>query len=138
MIRKESLLHQMIYFNNYYTMIHAIEDIIHWNTEAGNTPDKFNRHLETSMLAEELSEVIIWLKNKDKVEVVDWILDLFWVWVGTMYKMWVSAEQIEECFNEIARSNYSKFVDGKAIKDSTGKIIKPVSYFKPNLVDILK
>lgn len=118
-------------------MLEAIQAICEWNEIAGNKW-KLNRHLETSMLSEELAEAIIALKENDAIEVVDGILDVFWVWVGTMYKMWLSPEQIHNCFEEIKASNFSKFVqntDGKfeVLKDETWKILKPESHFKPDL-----
>lgn len=123
-------------------MLDAIKSICEWNEIAGNTW-KLNRHLETSMLSEELAEAIIALKENDPIEVVDGILDVFWVWVGTMYKMWLTPEQIHNCFEEIKASNFSKFVknsDGEtvALKDDTGKILKPKTHFKPNLEQFLK
>jgi len=42
-------------------MLEAIKTICQWNEIAGNTG--INRHLETSMLSEELAEAIIALKE---------------------------------------------------------------------------
>ena len=122
-------------------MLEAIKTICQWNEIAGNTG--VNRHLETSMLSEELAEAIIALKEWDKVEAADGILDIFWVWIGTLYKMGLSAEQINNCFEEIQASNFSKFTQNDswetvAIKDNTWKIMKPEKYFKPNLRKILE
>ena len=118
-------------------MLEAIKSICEWNEIAWNTW-KFNRHLETSMLSEELAEVIIALKENNRVEATDGILDIFWVGIGTLYKMWLSPEQIYTCFEEIKASNFSKFIQNEdgtkvAIKDESGKILKPDSYFKPDL-----
>ena len=90
------------------------------------------------MLSEELAEVIIALKENNRVEATDGILDIFWVGIGTLYKMWLSPEQIYTCFEEIKASNFSKFIQNEdgtkvAIKDESGKILKPDSYFKPDL-----
>jgi len=123
-------------------MLDAIKSICEWNEIAGNAW-KLNRHLETSMLSEELAEAIIALKENDSVEVVDGILDVFWVWVWTMYKMWLTPEQIHNCFEEIKASNFSKFIKDDngntvALKDDTWKILKPDTHFKPNLEKFLK
>ena len=123
-------------------MFEAIESIIEWNEVAWNK-GTFNRHLETSMLAEELAEVIIGLKEGNRVEVVDGILDVFWVWIGTLYKMGLSAEQINACFEEIKKSNFSKFIPNanggwEVIRDASWKIQKPQGYFKPELGKILE
>lgn len=40
---------------------------------------------------------------------------------------------IEGALAEVNASNWSKFVDGKAVFDENGKIAKPDTYFKPNL-----
>ena len=43
----------------------------------------------------------------------------------------------EEVWQEVKASNMSKFVDGKAIKNEKGKIMKSESYFKPNIKQVL-
>ena len=123
-------------------MLDAIKSVMKWNEIAWNK-DSFNRHLETSMLSEELAEALIAMKEKDNVELVDGILDVFWVWMWTLYKLGMTPEQINSCFEEIRDSNYSKFEKDsngnfKVLKDSSGKILKPEAYFKPNLEKYLK
>lgn len=112
-----------------------IKTIIEWNECCGNRD--YNRHLEASMLSEEFAELIIALKNKDKREAVDWLLDVLWVWIWTLSKMWLRANEIEEAFNEIKESNYSKLIfedwNYLAMRDTTWKIIKPQHYKKPDL-----
>lgn len=41
--------------------------------------------------------------------------------------------KIEGALEEVNRSNWSKFVDGKPVFDANGKIAKPASYSPPNL-----
>jgi hypothetical protein len=123
-------------------MLEAIKSICEWNEIAWNKW-KYNRHLETSMLSEEFSEAIIALKENDDIEAIDGILDVFWVWVWTLYKKWLTPEQINNCFEEIKSSNFSKFIiddkgNKKVLKDETWKILKPITHFKPNLEQFLK
>lgn len=40
-------------------------------------------------------------------------------------------------FEEVDRSNWSKFVDGKPVFNEQGKIAKPESYSPPNLVEFV-
>ena len=40
---------------------------------------------------------------------------------------------IQGALNEVNRSNWSKFVDGKPVFDINGKIAKPATYSKPDL-----
>lgn len=116
-------------------MIKEINSIIEWNKVCGNT--EYNRHLEASMISEEFAELIVALKNKDRREAVDWLLDILWVWIWTLYKLWLSAEDIDKAFQEISKSNYSKLIfedwNYIALRDATGKIIKPSHYQQPDL-----
>ena len=116
-----------------------IKDVYQWNEVAGNL--EYNRHLEASMLSEELAEVIIALKNKDKVEAVDGVLDVLFVGLGTLQKLWVSAEEVEACWEEIVASNYSKFTEKNGeltVQKEWGKIIKPPHFKAPDLKSIIK
>jgi len=120
-------------------MKESIQSIINWNTIAGNGTNNYSRHLETSMLSEEMAEVIIALKENNRVEAVDWILDTLWVWIWTLHKLWLTAEQINNSFEEIKRSNYSKFTrntqdTGWTLStDWEWKITKPSTFSPPNL-----
>ncbi len=44
----------------------------------------------------------------------------------------------EDLFDEVHSSNMSKVVDGKVIKNEFGKIMKPDTYFKPDLSKIIQ
>lgn len=113
-----------------------IKDIIKWNEIAWNDSSTYNRHLEASMLIEEMSELIVALKEWNKIEAVDAVIDTFWVWVWTLHKLWITWEQIEKSFQEITKSNYSKFQDWVCVKKDW-KIIKPETFREPNLKDII-
>ena len=116
-----------------------IERIAKWNEACGNTT--FNRHLEASMMAEEFAELMIALKTWDKVEAVDAVLDMFIIWIWTLTKLGINPELIDECMQEILRSNDSKLIEENwklvALKDSTGKILKPEHFSPANLKQIL-
>lgn len=43
-----------------------------------------------------------------------------------------------QCFDEIHRANLTKFVDGVALRDANGKVLKPHTYQKPNLQQFFK
>ena len=40
--------------------------------------------------------------------------------------------------NEVVRSNMSKMVDGRMVKDANGKVVKPDTYSPPNLAPFVK
>lgn len=110
----------------------AIENIFEWNNIAENM--KFNSHLEISMLSEEFAETILAIKKKDKKETLDGVLDMFIIWMWTLYKMGFDIDNVNEAFNRIMENNYSKFKKWDywyyVEKDDTWKIIKP-EWFKP-------
>ena len=117
-------------------MLKIVENIIEWNKIAGN--NKFNYSLESNMLSEEFAETIIAMKQWDDVEMIDWILDMFIVWIGALHKRWLSAQTIVQCMDEIMESNFSKFEWGTiAVKNKDGKVIKSDSFYPPNLNNII-
>lgn len=69
------------------------------------------------------------VEHASKVELMDSAIDTMWTAVG-MAHMLGSAQG---AFSEVCRSNYSKFVNGVATLDTTGKVVKPSTYFAPNL-----
>lgn len=50
----------------------------------------------------------------------------------------ITPETLESMFNEVHRSNMSKInSDGSVTKNEHGKVMKPATYFKPNLKQFL-
>ena len=69
--------------------------------------------------------------------VVDGLIDLIYVAAGMLHSMGIDSNA---AWNEVQRSNMSK-VDkdsGKVIKRGDGKVLKPASYFPPDLVSVVK
>ena len=91
-------------------------------------------HLYMNLISEEYSETLTAFKNKDMVEVADGLADMVWVIMGMASTLDIP---FDEVWNEVKASNMSKFIDGKAIKDENGKIMKPEGYFRPNIAGIL-
>ena len=67
---------------------------------------------------------------KDHIELLDALADQIVTAVGVAYMM---GFDIIGALTEVNASNWSKFVDGKAVTDENGKIIKGEGYFKPEL-----
>lgn len=61
-------------------------------------------------------------------------IDTLWVTFGYLI---ARNYPIEAGWAEIARSNMSKMVDGRLLKDANGKVIKPPHYSPPDLAAIL-
>lgn len=117
-----------------------IESIINWNKIAEN--NNLNKHLEISMLSEEFAETVLAIKTWDKLETLDWVIDMFIIWVWTLHKLWFNSEQIDEAFKRIMHNNYSKFQydthwNHICIKDSTWKILKPKDFTPVDLSDLI-
>jgi predicted HAD superfamily Cof-like phosphohydrolase len=67
----------------------------------------------------------------DRKEFLDAMVDQIVTATGTGY---LQGMDIVGGLDMINQSNYSKFVDGKAVFDINGKISKGPNYFKPNLL----
>lgn len=120
--------------------------VIDWNERAGNPRWEIDRKLETDMLYEEWEEfrtaMIIdsarypqwleWFEKKDvianRLEAIDWLLDIIYVSIWTLHKLGLDAEQITNAFNAVCDSNDTKLpfvknVDGKIQK--SGRFVRP-------------
>lgn len=70
----------------------------------------------------------------DKTELLDALCDQIVTAVGVAHMF---GFDIVGALNEVNRSNFSKFVDGKPVFNEQGKIAKPESYTPPNLEPFL-
>ena len=97
--------------------------------------DKINE-LRVNLIAEELEELRVAIKNKDLKETVDALTDILYVTYGAGHAFGVD---LDKCFEEVQKSNMSKLdEDGKPIYNESGKVMKGPNYFKPNLSKFLK
>ena len=90
--------------------------------------------LYMNLITEEYKETLEAFENNDLVEVADGLADMVWVIMGMCSSCGIKFNKVWE---EVRSSNMSKFVDGKAVKNDAGKIMKPDTYFKPNLKKVL-
>ena len=86
--------------------------------------------LYMNLIKEEFEETLKAFDEEDLVEVADGLADMVWVIMGMCNSVGIDFDKIWE---EVKSSNMSKFVDGKFIKNDAGKIMKPETYFKPNI-----
>lgn len=70
----------------------------------------------------------------DKVELLDGAIDTAWCAIGLAHML----ADAQGAFDEVVRSNYSKFEGGVCQLDATGKVVKGPSYFKPELAKFLR
>ena len=96
--------------------------------------DQFNMYLGLiEEEAEELNQAII---NKDKVEMLDALIDMLVVTIGAIHSAGFDAEG---AWKEVMSTNFAKIdkKTGKVIKREDGKVLKPDGWTPPNLKEFL-
>ena len=87
--------------------------------------------LRYDLIAEEVEELRVALKNRDIKEVADALTDILYVTYGAGHAFGIN---LDACFDEVQNSNMSKLDEnGKPIYNESGKVMKGPNYFKPNL-----
>ena len=100
-------------------------------TRPGFTDENFKQAtLYLNLIREEMSELEEGFENKDVVETADACGDLIWVILGLCNTLGIPMGPV---WQEITSSNMSKTVDGQVIRRDDGKILKPETYFPPNI-----
>jgi predicted HAD superfamily Cof-like phosphohydrolase len=97
-------------------------------------PSKSVQALRVNLIHEELGELIDAIDAHDMVEVADALADLLYVVYGAGVAFGIN---LNDVFAEVHRSNMTKIVNGKAIKNADGKVIKPLSYEPPDIAAVL-
>jgi predicted HAD superfamily Cof-like phosphohydrolase len=102
--------------------------------DRGNT-DQFNMYLKLiEEEAEELNQAII---AKDKVEMLDALIDMLVVTIGAIHSAGFDAEG---AWKEVMATNFAKIdrETGKVVKREDGKVLKPDGWTPPNLKPFVK
>ena len=87
------------------------------------------------LVEEEYNELLEAYAARDIVETADAICDIVWVLMGLASTLGIP---FEACWDEVRRSNMSKVVDGRLMKNpETGKVMKPEGYFSPDLEKVM-
>lgn len=86
--------------------------------------------LYKKLVDEEYQELITAFDRDDVVGIADGAADLIWVILGMCNAAGIN---IAPVWAEVTSSNMSKTVDGKVIRREDGKILKPETYFPPNI-----
>ena len=84
--------------------------------------------------AEELNQAII---DKNKVEMLDALIDIIVVTIGAIHSMGADAEG---AWREVMNTNFAKIdkETGKVRKREDGKVLKPLGWVPPNLEPFVK
>ena len=120
-----------------------LDDVIEWNEIAGNElfngngrPSRGDINLIDALLSEELDELMQGMHSKSRLETLDALCDIQYVLLGAVYRLGF-APVFEEAFDEVQRSNMTKFPEGVVTRRDDGKILKPDSYDKPDLTPFI-
>ena len=108
-----------------------IQRICDWNTAVGNYKGCWvDAELEWTLLREEVEETVQAIKDKNPVEVIDGVMDIIFVAIGTLHKMGVHQYDIIEAMDWVIESNFTKF---PFTKREDGKICKSDRFVAPDL-----
>lgn len=98
-------------------------------------PDPALTDLRYSLIEEELCELREAIDSRDLVAVADALGDIVYVTYGAAVSFGIKLDVV---LAEIHRSNMSKLgLDGRALLDERGKVVKGPNYSPPNLFPIL-
>ena len=98
-------------------------------------PDEKIVKLRYDLIAEELEEFKVALKDRDIKEVADALTDLLYVIYGAGHAFGID---LDACYQEVHSSNMSKLDEnGRPIKRDDGKVLKGPNFFDPDLSYIL-
>jgi predicted HAD superfamily Cof-like phosphohydrolase len=89
-----------------------------------------------TLLQEEVTELLVASTSGDMINIADAIGDCLYILFGTAHEFGL-AERLPAIFAEIHRSNMTKLVDGKPIYHENGKVKKPETYEKPDLMNVI-
>jgi len=93
--------------------------------------------MRIDILREEIDELEEAMKNNDIVSVADAIIDSMYILIGHALEYGI-AHRLEQCFDEVQRSNMSKLgKDGLPIYREDGKIMKGPDYSPPGIAEII-
>ena len=96
-----------------------------------NFSDEKTNKLRVDLIKEELEELTKAMDEKDLLEVADALTDILYVTYGAGHAFGIN---LDMCFDEVQNSNMSKLDEnGKPIYNESGKVMKGVNYFKPDL-----
>lgn len=98
-------------------------------------PDPETTQLRIDLIEEEFQELVSAIRHHDIVGVADALTDILYVTYGAGHSFGID---LDECFNEVQRSNMSKLMpDGSVKYREDGKVLKGPDYFEPNLRKIV-
>lgn len=103
-----------------------------------DAPTPIDLVLRARLLLEEANEFKDAVLDRDLTGQVDACLDIIFVALGTLDTIGIEYPCMDELWQELLRSNFSKLgEDGNPIKRNDGKILKGPNYTPPDFASIL-
>ena len=121
-------------YNDVRSFMRAGDQQVH-NTPSVSDDRVAQGTLYMKLVTEEFNELLHAWNVEDLVEIADACADLKWVIEGLEHSLGIPQQAV---WDEVARSNMSKLVDGKLIKRDDGKVLKPDTFVPPNIKKILE
>jgi predicted HAD superfamily Cof-like phosphohydrolase len=89
------------------------------------------------LIEEESKELTAALREDDRVEQLDALIDILVVTIGAIHSMGADAEG---AWKEVMRTNFAKIDHdtGKVRKREDGKVLKPIGWTPPDLAQFIK
>lgn len=112
-------------------------DVREFMQGCGQTQDDWAQaQLYMKLVIEEYTELGQAFEQRDLVEIADACADLKWVIEGLEHSLKIPQQAV---WDEVNRSNRSKFVNGVLIKNpETGKVMKPSTFSPADIKSILE
>ena len=90
-----------------------------------------------NLVIEEMQELAVAVRENDRTEQLDALIDILVVTIGAIHSMGADAEG---AWKEVMSTNFAKIDKdtGKVRKREDGKVLKPVGWTPPNLQPFVK
>lgn len=118
------------YQNDVEEFMNACDQPVLYASERGVENFTEQAELYKNLIVEEFHELIEAFADKDIVEVADALADMVWVIMGLASTLDIPFNKV---WDEVKASNMSKVVKNKVVRREDGKILKPDTYFRPNI-----
>ena len=84
-------------------------DVYDWLSTAGQKPDKSKLKLASKLVSEEICELEDGCVTDNRTEVLDGLIDSFWVLLNVAFFYGITLEELESYQDKVSLSNWSKF-----------------------------
>ena len=102
--------------------------------DAPGWPEEKVLQLRIALVEEEVDELLDGVDRRDITNVAKELVDILYVVYGMGRSLGID---LDECFDEVHKSNMSKLQDGEVLYSTSGKVLKGKDYFEPELDRIL-